>query len=133
MNPEPEDCSEECIEGCYCPKGTLLQDGECVDVDDCQCLHEGAFFDNGQSWNDTAKCETCTCGDAGIVECDPVACSRCPEGQVPVSAVGSCCPYCLSEWADENQDVIEVKETEGPAELECVLHEDVLVSPDDVG
>merc|ERR1712176_128491 len=131
-DPSPDNCKDSCVEGCYCPAGTVLQDGQCIDTADCQCMHEGKFIDNGASWNDTALCETCTCEDGGIVDCDPIACTACPKGQVPVSKTGQSCPVCLADWTDENQEKIELTEREGPATMECVLHESVLVSPDDV-
>ena len=111
----------------------MLQDGECIETSDCQCMFEGEFIDNGHSWNDTMKCETCTCGDAGIIECVPKSCPSCPEGQVPVSQVGKCCPFCLADWADAKEEEIQLTVDTGPATLQCVLHEDVLVSPDAVG
>ena len=30
--------------GCFCPEGTFLQDGQCVQADRCRCLHEGVFY-----------------------------------------------------------------------------------------
>ncbi|XP_063676239.1 uncharacterized protein LOC134812668 isoform X1 [Bolinopsis microptera] len=131
-DPSPDDCKEQCTEGCYCPEGTVLQDGECIDSVDCKCIFEGSFVDNGASWNDTAKCETCNCKDGGIIECAKTSCALCPKGQVPVSTVGSCCPFCLADWTDESKDKIEVMETEGPSTLQCKLHDEVLVSPDDI-
>ena len=49
-----------------------------------------------------------------------------------MSHVGSCCPHCLADWTEENNDIITVMEGEGPTTLECVLHESVLVAPEDV-
>ena len=96
-------------------------------------MFEGKFIENGQSWNDTVKCETCTCKDGGIIECTPKVCPSCPEGEVPVSSVGVCCPVCLADWADAKEEKISLPVDTGPATLECVLHDDVLVAPDDVG
>ena len=70
--------------------------------------------------------------DGGIVECGPLACPSCPEGQVPVSKSGLCCPVCLADWAWEKEEVFEVTEGEGPVTLQCLLHDWVLVAPDDV-
>ena len=95
-------------------------------------MFEGQFIENGQSWNDSARCETCTCTDGGIIQCTPLACNSCPEGQVPVSYSGLCCPICLADWAQELEERIELTEQEGPAEFQCVLHDDVLVGPDAV-
>ncbi|XP_063689126.1 IgGFc-binding protein-like [Bolinopsis microptera] len=131
-DPSPEDCKDTCVEGCYCPPGTVLQDGKCIESSDCQCLHEGTIIDNGDSFNDTIQCETCTCQDGGIIECSPLTCPTCPEGHVPVSKSGICCPVCLADWVWETEEVFEVTEGEGPVTLQCQLHEWVLVSPDDI-
>ena len=112
--------------------GMVLQNGKCIESSECQCIHEGTIIDNGDTWNNTARCETCTCTDGGIIECNPLACPSCPEGQVPVSREGQCCPICLADWAWEKEQVFEVTEGEGPVTLQCVLHNEVLVSPDDV-
>ncbi|KAL5263402.1 hypothetical protein ACHWQZ_G008688 [Mnemiopsis leidyi] len=132
QDPNPSDCLDTCVEGCYCPPGTVLQDGKCIESSECQCIHEGQIIDNGDSWNNTVRCETCTCTDGGIVECGPIACPSCPEGQVPVSKSGLCCPVCLADWAWEKEEVFEVTEGEGPVTLQCLLHDWVLVSPDDI-
>lgn len=95
-------------------------------------MHEGEIIENGESWNDTVRCQTCTCQDGGIIECDPIACPSCPEGQVPVSKSGNCCPVCLADWAWEKEARFEVTEGEGPVTLQCKLHDWILVSPDDV-
>ena len=131
-DPVPSDCEETCVEGCYCPPGTVLEDGHCIDAADCRCLFEGKFLENGNSWNDTVQCETCSCVDGGIIECDPLACDKCPAGEVPVSFEGSCCPFCLADWASEKEDTIEVNEKEGPANMICELDDKVLVAPEDI-
>ena len=33
---ESTDCSGGCIEGCFCPTGKVLLNGNCVDRSDCQ-------------------------------------------------------------------------------------------------
>ena len=46
--------------------------------------------------------------------------------------LGSCCPTCLAEWTDENEEEIKVTEQSGPVVFQCILDDQVLVSPDDV-
>ena len=31
----PPQCTPDCVEGCFCPKGQVLKDGACVDADTC--------------------------------------------------------------------------------------------------
>ena len=114
------------------PTGLLLEDGDCILPKDCRCLAEGQFRDVGDRWNDTGRCQTCTCKDHGIIECGPYMCNECPAGQVPVSQVGQCCPVCVPDWVMEKEDTITKTEGQGPIILECILHDDVLVTPDDV-
>ena len=114
------------------PTGLLLEDGDCILPKDCRCLAEGQFRDVGDHWNDTGRCQTCTCKDHGIIECGPYMCNECPAGQVPVSQVGQCCPVCVPDWVMEKEDTITKTEGQGPIILECILHDDVLVTPDDV-
>ena len=35
-------CSEECSAGCFCPKGSILNDDDvCIPISECSCYHEG--------------------------------------------------------------------------------------------
>ena len=36
---ENEDCSNGCIEGCFCPSGKVLFNGNCVNVTGCAGTH----------------------------------------------------------------------------------------------
>ena len=31
----PLACTEQCVEGCFCPEGTVLHEEECVAISDC--------------------------------------------------------------------------------------------------
>ena len=33
---EDEECSGGCVEGCFCPSGTVLYNNNCINVTDCQ-------------------------------------------------------------------------------------------------
>ena len=33
---ENEECGGGCVEGCFCPSGTVLSNNHCVDVTECQ-------------------------------------------------------------------------------------------------
>ncbi|KAL7867723.1 hypothetical protein SRHO_G00091070 [Serrasalmus rhombeus] len=52
--------STECMSGCVCPSG-LLADGQggCVKENDCPCVHNGVFYQPGQTVKE--DCNTCTC------------------------------------------------------------------------
>ena len=42
LNKDPEQTGTQ--RGCFCPRGQFLQGDECVDADECLCLHEGIFY-----------------------------------------------------------------------------------------
>ena len=39
--------SEFCIEGCYCPSGTSLNDGVCIQTESCPCYYNGLSYSSG--------------------------------------------------------------------------------------
>ncbi|KAL5268447.1 hypothetical protein ACHWQZ_G002348 [Mnemiopsis leidyi] len=67
-----DDCQLECVEGCFCPHGTVPDDhvdGACVPAAQCTCKHEGAVYPAGASRNQ--NCEQCYCV-AGRWECNKI-------------------------------------------------------------
>lgn len=71
---DTEDLSE-CEEGCYCPIGTVLHDGRCIERSDCPCKLRGRSFSPGEQV--PKECNTCTCVD-GQWKCTEVQCgARC--------------------------------------------------------
>ncbi|KAJ8974052.1 hypothetical protein NQ317_002298, partial [Molorchus minor] len=70
----PED-SEDCVEGCFCPEGTVLHENKCITKDKCPCRLRGKSFPAGTSV--PKDCNTCTCNDGQWV-CTQVSCgARC--------------------------------------------------------
>lgn len=56
----PEDPGT-CVEGCYCPEGTVLHENKCITKDHCPCRLRGKSFAPGASV--PKDCNTCTCND----------------------------------------------------------------------
>ena len=51
-------CNEECVAGCQCPHGQLLNDkNRCVPVAQCPCKYEGKMIGPGESVN-VGNCKT---------------------------------------------------------------------------
>ena len=47
-----ESCTDnQCIEGCFCPEGTVLNsEGKCVTPEFCPCIEKGFVYYNGQEF-----------------------------------------------------------------------------------
>ncbi|XP_073079394.1 von Willebrand factor isoform X1 [Manis javanica] len=54
-----EVCQEQCVDGCSCPEGWLLDDGRCVQHAECSCMHSGKRYPPGASLS--RDCNTCIC------------------------------------------------------------------------
>lgn len=52
---------DKCVEGCYCPQGTVIHDSRCITRDKCPCRLRGKNFPAGTSV--PKKCNTCTCSE----------------------------------------------------------------------
>ena len=51
-------CSEECVAGCRCPNGQLLNDeNRCVPVSECPCLYDDQVIQPGNSVS-VGNCKT---------------------------------------------------------------------------
>lgn len=67
--------SQDCEEGCFCPEGTVLHEGNCISVEECPCRLRGKVFKPGVTI--PKQCNTCTCS-AGKWICTQVGCgARC--------------------------------------------------------
>ncbi|XP_027716005.1 mucin-5B-like [Vombatus ursinus] len=75
-NPERSQlCEEHCIDGCFCPPGTVLDDIQgqgCVTQDQCHCTHNGQTYKPGASFS--TRCSSCTCL-SGLWQCEELPCS----------------------------------------------------------
>ena len=97
---EPE--QDGTVRGCFCPTGQFLQDGVCVNENQCKCLYEGSFFDLGDVIKKDSECQDCTCGAGGVMSCASFKCPSitCAANEIKASKDTSCCPYCESDWVE---------------------------------
>ncbi|GAB5568912.1 otogelin-like protein [Prionailurus iriomotensis] len=93
-----------CVEGCFCPEGTLLHGGVCLEPASCPCESGGSFFPPGTVLQ--KDCGNCTCQESqwlcgsGRTRCEePVP--SCVEGEAPCQESGHCVPH---GWLCDNQD-----------------------------
>nr|XP_026693636.1 LOW QUALITY PROTEIN: von Willebrand factor-like [Ciona intestinalis] len=123
-----EQCaSEEVVEGCFCPPGTVLDGGECVAEETCtDCVDaDGNIFGYGESWvSENASCTICSCMEGQNVVCTNKPCSpgwtdavpSCHSCFVPELERGSdpCCPTykCVCNYelgkGDDECDVVTI-------------------------
>eukprot|EP00066_Takifugu_rubripes_P015898 XP_011605164.1 PREDICTED: von Willebrand factor isoform X1 [Takifugu rubripes] len=66
-----EVCKEDCMDGCRCPVGKVLDGTRCVEVSQCSCVHMGRHFPPGSSISQ--DCNTCVCRH-GSWECTNEGC-----------------------------------------------------------
>ncbi|KAM6960602.1 von Willebrand factor [Aplochiton taeniatus] len=66
-----EVCKEECVDGCTCPVGKVLDGDRCVEVSQCSCVHMGRHFPPGSSISQ--DCNSCVCRH-GSWECTNECC-----------------------------------------------------------
>ncbi|KAJ8394967.1 hypothetical protein AAFF_G00040900 [Aldrovandia affinis] len=67
-------CEEHCMDGCFCPPGTVLDDikqNGCIPVSECSCVHNGKTYSPGQAY--TSSCKTCSCA-GGLWSCQDKDC-----------------------------------------------------------
>ncbi|XP_035665590.1 mucin-5AC-like [Branchiostoma floridae] len=50
---------DHCVDGCHCPRGTYLHNGQCVTRDQCPCTYQGKDYGAGDRI--TRDCNECVC------------------------------------------------------------------------
>ncbi|XP_055298923.1 mucin-6-like isoform X2 [Sitodiplosis mosellana] len=64
---EEETSSSECFEGCFCPDGTVENEGECIPKESCPCTLNGQTYEPGSEA--TKGSSNCKC-EKGQWKCD---------------------------------------------------------------
>ncbi|XP_074774744.1 mucin-5AC-like [Athene noctua] len=74
-NPERSQfCEEHCMDGCFCPPGTVFDDinnSGCIPRQQCSCVYNGNTYATGTSFSE--QCHSCTC-DGGQWSCQDMPC-----------------------------------------------------------
>uniref|UniRef100_A0A8B9LLU8 SCO-spondin n=1 Tax=Astyanax mexicanus TaxID=7994 RepID=A0A8B9LLU8_ASTMX len=91
-----------CVEGCFCPHGTVRHGDGCITPSECPCEWEGSLFPAGAVL--TQHCQNCTCSN-GTWDCTGPACPPlvpCLESEFQCTRGSQrCIP---SIWLCDNED-----------------------------
>ncbi|XP_038549700.1 mucin-5B-like [Micropterus salmoides] len=115
-NPEASHtCDNHCIDGCFCPAGTVLDDlnkSGCVQLSECSCNYNSKIYGPGESYS--SNCKTCVCKSGQwkcVEEKCPATCSV--EGGAHVNTFDGKaytfhgdCSYVLAKDCNGNQFVV---------------------------
>ncbi|XP_015719309.1 mucin-5B-like [Coturnix japonica] len=110
-NPERSQfCEEHCMDGCFCPQGTVFDDinnSGCISRQQCSCIYNGNTYAPGTSFSE--QCHSCTC-NGGKWICEDMSCpGTCSvEGGSHISTydkkhydVYGDCTYVLSKHSED--------------------------------
>ncbi|RDD36937.1 Fibrillin-2, partial [Trichoplax sp. H2] len=73
-NPKCIENEDTCIEGCECPKGTLIQNNRCIKASQCGCKMGPSFVEAGSNWIGNDCRRNCTCTANNTISCKSIKC-----------------------------------------------------------
>ncbi|XP_056307202.1 SCO-spondin-like [Danio aesculapii] len=91
-----------CVEGCFCPQGTVYHDDACIAPSQCPCEWDGSVFPAGATV--TQHCQNCSCS-AGLWQCVGSPCpppSPCKDSEFRCSGGSERCIPAV--WVCDNED-----------------------------
>ncbi|KAK9536794.1 hypothetical protein VZT92_006555 [Zoarces viviparus] len=68
------DCSQDCVEGCQCDQGFVLNGKGCILPQNCGCYTDGKYYEPKQLFWNTDCTKRCQCIGRNLVQCDPRRC-----------------------------------------------------------
>ncbi|XP_062341282.1 alpha-tectorin [Osmerus eperlanus] len=68
------DCSPDCVEGCQCDPGFVLNGKSCILPQNCGCYTDGKYFESKQLFWNSDCTKRCQCIGRNLVQCDPRRC-----------------------------------------------------------
>ncbi|XP_047199382.1 alpha-tectorin [Hippoglossus stenolepis] len=68
------DCSQECVEGCQCDQGYVLNGKSCILSQNCGCYTDGKYYEPKQLFWNSDCTKRCQCIGRNLIQCDPRRC-----------------------------------------------------------
>ncbi|KAK7926066.1 hypothetical protein WMY93_008376 [Mugilogobius chulae] len=68
------DCTHDCVEGCQCDQGYVLNGKSCILAQNCGCYTDGKYFEPKQLFWNSDCTKRCQCIGRNLVQCDPRRC-----------------------------------------------------------
>ncbi|KAM4544548.1 alpha-tectorin isoform 1-T1 [Odontesthes bonariensis] len=68
------DCSQDCVEGCQCDQGYVLNGKNCILPQNCGCYTDGKYFEPKQLFWNSDCTKRCQCIGRNLIQCDPRRC-----------------------------------------------------------
>ncbi|TNM84474.1 hypothetical protein fugu_008652, partial [Takifugu bimaculatus] len=68
------DCSHDCVEGCQCDQGYVLNGKSCILPQNCGCYTDGKYYEPKQLFWNSDCTKRCHCIGRNLVQCDPRRC-----------------------------------------------------------
>ncbi|CAL8305053.1 alpha-tectorin [Gadus morhua] len=68
------DCNQDCVEGCLCDQGYVLNGKSCLLPQNCGCYTDGKYFEPKQLFWNSDCTKRCQCIGRNLIQCDPRRC-----------------------------------------------------------
>ncbi|XP_071031171.1 alpha-tectorin [Oncorhynchus clarkii lewisi] len=68
------ECTQDCVEGCQCDQGYVLNGKGCVRPQNCGCYNDGKYYEPKQLFWNSDCTKRCQCIGRNLIQCDPRRC-----------------------------------------------------------
>ncbi|KAM3868709.1 alpha-tectorin [Diretmus argenteus] len=68
------DCNQDCVEGCQCDQGYVLNGKSCILPQNCGCYTDGKYYEPKQLFWNSDCTKRCQCIGRNLIQCDPRRC-----------------------------------------------------------
>uniref|UniRef100_A0A3Q2CMV0 Tectorin alpha n=1 Tax=Cyprinodon variegatus TaxID=28743 RepID=A0A3Q2CMV0_CYPVA len=68
------DCNHDCVEGCQCDLGYVLNGKSCILSQNCGCYTDGKYYEPKQLFWNSDCTKRCQCIGRNLIQCDPRRC-----------------------------------------------------------